>query len=220
MAKALANECSRNFIAVKGPELISKFVGDSEKAVRDVFRKARAASPSIVFFDEIDSLAVTRGSGGGGGGGAERAVERVLSQLLIELDGIVGLQDVTVLAATNRPDLIDGALLRPGRIDRILYVGPPDEAACAAILRIALRNVAHSEDDVDVAHCAAEAFRRGFSGAECVAVCREAALIAMEENVEALELRQTHLAQAIARTKPHISKQMLQFYKDFSSRTI
>jgi hypothetical protein len=166
MAKALASESSRNFIAVKGPELFSKYVGESEKALREVFRKARAAAPSIVFFDEIDSIAASRGEGGGGGGeGGERVAHRVLSQsvhkqpceatmhangatilthtvlfllcllrpfsvrLLTELDGIEPLKQVTILAATNRPDIIDAALLRPGRIDRILYVSPPDEAS-------------------------------------------------------------------------------------------
>jgi SpoVK/Ycf46/Vps4 family AAA+-type ATPase len=121
MAKALATECSRNFIAVKGPELFNKYVGESEKAIREIFRKARAAAPSIVFFDEIDSIAVARGGADG-----DRVGDRVLNQLLTELDGIQPLKQVTVLAATNRPDILDPALLRPGRIDRVLYVSPPD----------------------------------------------------------------------------------------------
>jgi SpoVK/Ycf46/Vps4 family AAA+-type ATPase len=112
MAKALANESSRNFIAVKGPELLSQWVGESEKAIREIFRKARAAAPSIVFLDEVDSIACARSSSNDESG--DRVIERVISQMLIELDGIEPLKQVTILAATNRPDLIDRAILRPG----------------------------------------------------------------------------------------------------------
>lgn len=137
LAKALANEAGLGFIAVKGPELFSKWVGESEKAVREVFRVALAAAPSIVFFDEIDAMAKRRGLEDTAG-----AADRVLSQLLVELDGATPLDKVVVLAATNRPDLIDPALLRPGRFDRLVYVGPPDDAERVAIAAVHLRGIA------------------------------------------------------------------------------
>uniref|UniRef100_A0AAQ4P6A6 vesicle-fusing ATPase n=1 Tax=Gasterosteus aculeatus aculeatus TaxID=481459 RepID=A0AAQ4P6A6_GASAC len=142
IAKALANESGLNFLAVKGPELLSKYVGESERAVREVFRKARAVAPSIVFFDEIDALASERGSASGSGG----VGDRVLAQLLTEMDGIEQLRDVTVLAATNRPDMIDKALMRPGRLDRIVYVPLPDAATRREIFSLQFRNVPVAED--------------------------------------------------------------------------
>jgi SpoVK/Ycf46/Vps4 family AAA+-type ATPase len=124
LVRAVASESGLNFLSVKGPELFSKWVGESEKAVKALFSRARAAAPSVVFFDEIDALASDRGGGGEGGGGSSVG-ERVLNQLLAELDGFEPLEGVAVIAATNRPDLIDPALLRPGRFDRLLYVPPP-----------------------------------------------------------------------------------------------
>ncbi|KAJ3091747.1 spermatogenesis associated protein 5 [Quaeritorhiza haematococci] len=181
MAKALATEGGLNFIAVKGPELFSKYVGESEKALREVFRKARAAAPSIVFFDEIDAIAVRRG---GGSDGSVSVGDRVLSQILSELDGIEALVNVTIVAATNRPDILDSALLRPGRIDRILYVGPPDFESRKSILKIRTSRMTCSED-VDISEIAEKT--EGFSGAEVVSVCQEAALRAMEEDLQAKE---------------------------------
>ncbi|ORZ24187.1 P-loop containing nucleoside triphosphate hydrolase protein [Absidia repens] len=162
MAKALATEAGSNFIAVKGPELFSKWVGESEKAVRE---------------DEIDALAVKRGSSGDGG---TSVADRVLSQLLNELDGIEPLVNVTVVAATNRPDIIDSALLRPGRIDRILYVGPPDLASRREIFRIQIQKMT-CDNDVDLEELAA--MSEGCSGAEAVSICQDAALFAMEEDI-------------------------------------
>lgn len=146
-AKALATESGLNFIAVKGPELFNKYVGESERAVREIFRKARAASPSIIFFDEIDAMTMARGGEDGVG-------DRVLAALLNEMDGVEPLKNVTVLAATNRPDVIDSALMRPGRLDRILYVGPPDLVAREQILRIRLGKMSIGEDVdiIDLAH--------------------------------------------------------------------
>lgn len=210
MAKALASESSRNFIAVKGPELFSKWVGESEKGVSEVFRRARAAAPSIIFFDEVDSLAPARSDNGSQ---TDRVAHRVLSQLLVEMDGISSLKQVTILCATNRPDLIDRALLRPGRIDRILYVAPPDLEACREILKIELRRMAHSADvDVDVLarQCV------GLSGAEMSALAREAALVAMEEDVNIKEVSMRHFEAAISRTTPRITPAMLKFYKDYA----
>ena len=218
LAKALATESSRNFIAVKGPELFSKWVGDSEKAVRDVFRKARAAAPSIIFFDEIDSLAAARSSGGGG----DAVVERVLSQLLIELDGVQPLTDVTVLAATNRPDLLDPALLRPGRIDRAVYVAPPDLRSTGEIFKIEFRKItmapdAQSQAAVDAVARAAHG--KGLSGAELSAVCREAALLAMGEDVQAKWVEVRHVMAAIEKAEARISKDMLAFFDRYRQKT-
>ncbi|NXD12803.1 SPAT5 protein, partial [Nothocercus nigrocapillus] len=142
IAKALAHESGLNFLAVKGPELMNKYVGESERAVREIFRKARAVSPSILFFDEIDALAVERGSSSGAG----NVADRVLAQLLTEMDGIEQLKDVTILAATNRPDMIDKALLRPGRIDRIIYVPLPDEATRTEIFKLHFRSMPVSDE--------------------------------------------------------------------------
>eukprot|EP00002_Diphylleia_rotans_P034388 TRINITY_DN7375_c0_g1_i7.p1 TRINITY_DN7375_c0_g1~~TRINITY_DN7375_c0_g1_i7.p1 ORF type:complete len:640 (+),score=119.74 TRINITY_DN7375_c0_g1_i7:611-2530(+) len=210
MAKAIATESGLNFIAIKGPELFSKWVGDSEKAVRDVFRKARAASPSIVFFDEIDALTVERGSGAG------TVADRVLSQLLNELDGISPLSNVTVIAATNRPDIIDKAIMRPGRIDRILYVAPPSSMARLEILRISLRKTPVCGDvDLDVI-CSK---MHGFSGAEVTSVCREAAMSALEESLDAKEVEMRHFENALSRVRPAIDEGMLRYFEEYQSRT-
>ncbi|CDH60251.1 spermatogenesis-associated protein 5 isoform 2 [Lichtheimia corymbifera JMRC:FSU:9682] len=212
MAKALATEAGSNFIAVKGPELFSKWVGESEKAVREVFRKARAASPSIVFFDEIDALTVKRGSDGSG----TSVADRVLSQLLNEMDGIEPLVNVTVVAATNRPDIIDDALLRPGRIDRILYVGPPDYASRRDIFQIQIAKMT-CDKDVDIDELAQKT--EGCSGAEAVALCQEAALFAMEEDVHIDSIKRRHFLKALGSFKRRITPEMLQFYADFQTRS-
>jgi AAA family ATPase len=149
MAKALATEAGLNFFAIKGPEIFNKYVGESERMIREIFDKARAASPSIIFFDEIDAMTTSRGEGGGS------VNDRILAALLNELDGIEVLVNVTVLAATNRPDVIDSALLRPGRIDRILYVGPPDLESRVEIFRILFKKMTIA-DNVDVEELAAQ----------------------------------------------------------------
>ncbi|HEY3162361.1 MAG TPA: CDC48 family AAA ATPase [Vicinamibacterales bacterium] len=176
LVKAAAKQSGANFISVKGPELMSKYVGDSEKGVREVFRKARQAAPCIIFFDEIDAIAPRRGSGGDG-----HVTERVVAQMLSEMDGIEALDGVLVLAATNRVDMLDAALLRPGRFDHIIDVGLPDEADRLAILRVhgALRPLA---PDVDLEEYA----RRtdGFSGADLEKLLREAAMSALREFIE------------------------------------
>ncbi|OAQ33838.1 AAA-domain-containing protein [Linnemannia elongata AG-77] len=219
MAKALATQAGLNFIAVKGPELFSKWVGESEKAVREVFRKARAASPSIVFFDEIDALTVKRGGSDDGG---SSVADRVLSQLLNELDGIEPLVNVTVVAATNRPDIMDPALLRPGRIDRILYVSPPDFESRREILRLQISGGKKNkkmacEEDVDVEVLARET--EGCSGAEVVALCREAAMKAMEESLEIRAVGRRHFEQALKGLVRRITPEMVRFYDDFRERS-
>jgi AAA family ATPase len=143
IARALANESGLNFIAVKGPELLNKYVGESERALREVFRKARAASPSIVFFDEIDGLTTTRGA-------ESASSDKLIATLLNEMDGVEELANVLVVAATNRPEVIDPALLRPGRLDRLLYVGPPDLEARRQILALRSKKMALAEEvDLD-----------------------------------------------------------------------
>ena len=173
IAKAIARESAANFISVRGPELLSKYVGDSEKGVREVFRKARQASPCIIFFDEIDAIAPRRGHGAD-----NHVTERVVAQLLTEMDGVEDLEGVLVLAATNRADILDPALLRPGRFDRIVEVGLPEKAERAAILRVHARGRPFSPevDFDDLAERTA-----GFSGAELERVVREAAMQAMRE---------------------------------------
>ena len=176
LAKALAHESEVNFISVKGPELLSKWVGASVKGVREVFKKAKQASPCIVFFDEIDSLAPVRGGGGDSG-----VTQRVVSQFLTELDGIEELKGVLVLAATNRKDIVDPALLRPGRFDAIIELGPPDEDARAAIFEIHTRDKPLAKD-VDLAQMARDS--ADLTGAHIAAICHKASLLAIREFLE------------------------------------
>ena len=201
LAKAVANEADSNFISVKGPELFDKYIGESEKGIREIFSKARENAPTVIFFDEIDAIASQRGSGG-----SDAAVsERVVSQLLTELDGLETLEDVVVIAATNRPDMIDDALRRAGRIEQSVHVGTPDEKTRRDILEIHTRNRPLAED-VDLDSLAART--DGLVGAELAAVCREAATAAVREHVrqrragepaavEEMELRQAQFEAAL-----------------------
>ena len=136
LAKAIANECQANFISIKGPELLTMWFGESEANVRDVFDKARQAAPCVLFFDELDSIAKSRGGSGGDGGGA---ADRVINQVLTEMDGMGAKKNVFIIGATNRPDIIDSAVLRPGRLDQLIYIPLPDEKSRSAILKAALR---------------------------------------------------------------------------------
>ncbi|KAL9237905.1 hypothetical protein vseg_012399 [Gypsophila vaccaria] len=195
MARAVASEAGLNFLAVKGPELFSKWVGESEKAVRSLFAKARANAPSIIFFDEIDSLAVIRGKESDG----VSVADRVMSQLLVELDGLRARVNVTVIAATNRPDKIDSALLRPGRFDRLLYVGPPSETDRVDVFRIHLGRMPCCSD-VDLRELAR--LTEGCTGADISLVCREAAISAIDESIDASEVKMEHLERAIQLVRP------------------
>ena len=176
LAKAVATESQANFINVKGPEFLSKWVGESEKAVREIFRKARQASPCIIFIDEIDSIVPKRG-----GDGDNRVTERIISQMLTEMDGLESLHNVVVIAATNRPDLIDDAVLRPGRFDRVVSIPLPDEEARKEIIRIQTREMP-LEKDVDLDDLAAKT--DGFTGADVSGLCNEAALLRIRRYVE------------------------------------
>lgn len=222
MARALATEGSMNFLAVKGPELLSKWLGESERALASLFRRARLASPSVIFFDEVDAIATKRGGGNSGG-------ERLLSQLLTELDGVQTKdingkkQRVVVVCATNRPDLLDSALLRPGRIDRMIYVGVPDLESRRKILEISLQKKACS-NDIDFSKLAEDNVSGGFSGAELVGACRDAALLALEEE-EALEnlsiiprIGMKHMVKALESMEKQITPGMIDFYMQYQGK--
>jgi transitional endoplasmic reticulum ATPase len=176
LARAVANESEANFISVKGPELLSKWVGESEKAVREIFRKARQAAPTIVFFDELDAIAPTRG----GGHGNTHVTERVVSQILTELDGLEELEDVIVIGATNRLDIVDPALLRPGRFDKLLHVPIPDLEARKEIMKIHLKRKPLAED-VSVDQLAEKT--KGYSGADLASLCNTAVMLAIKKHI-------------------------------------
>jgi transitional endoplasmic reticulum ATPase len=196
LVKAIAGTGKANVLSVKGAELLSKWVGESERAVRELFRRAREAAPTLVFLDEVDALAPVRGQASDGG-----TTDRVVASLLTELDGVEALRNVVVIGATNRPDLVDPALLRPGRLERLVYVPPPDAQARAEILQAAAKDVPLASD-VDLAKLATDL--DGFSAADCAALVREAALAAMRESLEATEVTAAHVAAARQRVRPSL----------------
>ena len=210
LAKAVATESKANFISIRGPEIFSKWVGESEKAIREIFRKARMAAPSIIFFDEFDSLVPSRGMGGD-----SRVTERVISQLLTEIDGLLTLQNVLVIAATNRPDLIDPAVLRPGRFDRRVFVPAPDREARLKILQIMTAEIPLEESiDLEVLVEGMD----GYSGADIESVCREAAIHALRRDYEAKIVTAGDFETAMADVLPSITPDMERWYMDVSKR--
>ncbi|KAG2054115.1 AAA-domain-containing protein [Suillus hirtellus] len=212
LARACATESGVNFVAVKGPELLNKYVGESERAVREIFSKARAASPSIIFFDEIDALGTSRSSGSDTG----TAHEGVLTSLLNEMDGVQELVGVTIIAATNRPDVIDSALMRPGRLDRILYVGPPDHAGREEILKIRTRTMS-VESDLDLRAIAA--MTEGCSGAEISSLCQEAALLTMQKDINAPFIPQSAFVAAAGAIQRQITPDVIKKYQQWRNQT-
>ncbi|MCK4669127.1 AAA family ATPase, partial [Candidatus Bathyarchaeota archaeon] len=208
LGKAVATESEANFITIKGPEVFSKWVGESEKAIREVFRKGRMAAPTVIFFDEIDSLVPRRGLGFADSG----VTQRVISQLLTEIDGIVNLVDIVVIAATNRPDIVDPAILRPGRFDRLIYVPEPDEQSRVEILKIYTKNMPLSKD-VDVTHLSV--LTKNYSGADIDAVCREAAMHALRKDVNAKEVTLMDFQEALKQMAPSVTPDMEKWYKRF-----
>ena len=196
IAKALATESEANFISVKGPELVSKWVGESEKGVREIFRKARQAAPCIIFFDEFDSIAQVRGMDE-----SSHVSERLVNQLLTELDGLESLENVVVIAATNRPDLIDPALLRPGRFEKKIELTAPEETARLEIFKVHSKKMPLSKD-VKLKELAA--LTEKFSGADIEAVCREAAFSALRETSRAKEIKMEHFEKALEKVKPSL----------------
>jgi len=211
LARAVATESEANFISIKGPEIFSKWVGESEKAIREVFRKGRTAAPAIIFFDELDAIVPRRGLGYADSG----ASERVISQLLTEIDGIESLQNVLVIAATNRPDILDPAVMRPGRFDRMIYVPSPDFDSLKEIFKIHSHDMPLSRDVVldDLARKA-----QGYSGADIEAICREAAMNSLREDVDATEVSRRDFDVALERVGPSITPDDDAWYQKFSKR--
>jgi transitional endoplasmic reticulum ATPase len=236
LAKAVATESGANFIAVRGPEILSKWVGESEKAIREIFRKARQAAPTVIFFDEIDAIAPMRGLSVDSG-----VTERIVNQLLAEMDGIEKLENVVVIAATNRPDILDPALLRPGRFDRLIYVPPPDKGARVEILKVHTRSVPLAED-VSLEEIAEKT--EGYTGADLAALVREATLRAIREqmtdcmkkadesckkfdteckdkvikecmNGKGVLVEKKHFEFALKKAKPSVTADMIQFYQSW-----
>jgi transitional endoplasmic reticulum ATPase len=210
MAKALANESNANFISIKGPEIMSKWVGESEKAVRRVFKKAKQVSPAIVFLDELDSIAPRRGSDGD-----SNVTERVVNQLLTSLDGLEGLEKVTVMAATNRPDIVDPALLRPGRFDLLVLIPIPDAVARKSILEIHTREMPLT-DDVDLDSIVKRT--EGFVGADLESLCRESGLNALRENDDADKVEMRHFEAALEKACPSVDKDVMRRYDEMSKK--
>lgn len=211
LGRAVATESEANFISIRGPEIFSKWVGESEKAIREVFRKARTAAPAVVFFDEIDAMVPRRGLGYSDSG----VSERVISQLLTEMDGIVSLQNVVVIGATNRPDILDPALLRPGRFDRLIYVPAPDIQSILRILEIYTESMPLS-DDVDLGVLANAA--KGYSGADIEALCREAAMMALRKNPEAEKVAYEDFRDAMDEIPPSLTAEMESWYQSVIRR--
>ncbi len=209
LAKAVATESEANFITIKGPEIYSKWVGESERAIREVFRKARQAAPCVIFLDEIETLIPRRDMLDDSSGVAHR----VTSTLLAEMDGIEELRDVIVIGATNRPDLMDPSALRPGRFDRLIYVPPPDEKGRYQILKIYTRKMPLAED-VDLAKLAA--MTEGYSGADLESLCREAGLAALRRSPDAELVTWADFQEALKVVKPSINPQMLKEYEKIS----
>ena len=210
IARALATESGLNFLAVKGPELYSKYVGESERAIRDTFKKARAAAPSIVFFDEIDALSTSRDGESAGG---DALNSRIIATLLNEMDGIEAMSDVIVIGATNRPQSLDSALLRPGRLDRLVYVGPPDHEARKQILRSRMAKMAVAADAIDLDKLGQ--MTDGCSGAEVVSICQEAGLLAMDEDLHCQAIEQRHFESAASSVKRRITSLMIRQYESW-----
>lgn len=204
LAKAIAHEAKANFITVKGPELFSKWVGESEKALREVFKKAAQAAPSIIFLDEFESIGGHRTTGAQDGG---QVTNRIVDQLLTSLDGVESLEGVVVVAATNRPEMIDRALLRSGRFERILHIPPPDEKSRREILKIHTKGMPMGK--FDVVNFAKK--MPDYTGADIEAVCREAALIAMRANKKTITKK--HFEDAIGRVRPSVTPEMLEYYQ-------
>ncbi|MEM3280757.1 MAG: CDC48 family AAA ATPase [Saccharolobus sp.] len=236
LAKAVATESGANFIAVRGPEVLSKWVGESEKAVREIFRKARMYAPSVIFIDEIDAIAPIRGASYDSG-----VTERIVNQLLAEMDGIENLENVAVIAATNRPDILDPALLRPGRFEKLIYVPPPDKKARIEILKVHTKNIVIAED-VSLEDIAERT--EGYTGADLAALVREAAMRAIRESMRicvnkvdeickpndleckdkvmkecmkttGVKVSLRHFEEAMKKIKPSVTQDMLQFYQNW-----
>lgn len=213
-AQAMATEISYNFFAVKGAELLNMYVGESERAIRDIFAKARAAAPSIIFFDEIESIGARRE-------GRANSGVNVLTTLLNEMDGIEALKGVTVLAATNKPEMLDLALLRPGRFDDLLYVAPPDQSGREEILNVKRKKMFWAED-VDIPALAR--MMDGYSGAEVVSICQRACDKVIEKSITtgdmSLRVQMEDFEVAKKEVKPQITQELLESYRRWAAGTV
>ncbi len=210
IAQAVANETNANFISIRGPQMLSKWVGESEKAIREIFKKAKQVSPSIVFFDELDSIAPFRGMEDG-----SRVMERVVNQLLAELDGLEALKDVVIIAATNRPDIIDPALLRSGRFDRLVMIGAPDKFGRLEILKIHTKEMPNA-DDVNLEELAE--LTEGYVGSDLAALCREAVMLSLRENPDASTVEMNHYREALKKVRPSVEESMVSYYERIHER--
>ncbi len=207
LAKAVANESGANFISIRGPEILSKWVGESEKRIREVFKRAKQVAPSIIFFDEMDAIVPRRGLQMG-----TRVMENVVSQILTQMSGMEELHNVVVIGATNRPDILDPALLRPGRFDRQVFVPAPDEKSRLEIFKIHTKNMPLK--GVDLKKLAKQT--EGYSGADIESLCREAGLNALRENINAKEVVKKHFNGAMEKVKPSINVELIKFYDKMS----
>ena len=210
LAKAVANESEANFILVKGPELLNKFVGESEKGVRKVFEKARQTAPTIIFFDEIDALVPMRGLDV-----SSQTTERVVNAMLAEMDGLEELTDVIVLGATNRPDLIDSSLMRPGRFDRVIATSVPDKESRKAIFKIHTEGMPLAKD-VDMKKLVEQT--EGFTGADVAGLCKEAGLLALRKSTDAKEVKMEDFDEAYKKTRPSLKMEDIKKYKDIEEK--
>jgi len=208
LAKAVASESNANFISIKGPEVMSKWVGESEKAVRELFKKARQVAPTIVFLDELDSIAPPRGTDVG-----THVTDSVVNQLLTSIDGLESMEGVVVIGATNRPDIIDPGLLRPGRFDRLVLIRSPDKKARLQIFKIHTKSMP-LEKDVDLDELSE--LCENYSGADIEALCREAAMLAIRENDEAKKVKRSHFEKAMEAVRASITPNMMKFYEKVS----
>jgi transitional endoplasmic reticulum ATPase len=205
IAKAVANESNANFLSIKGPEIFSKWVGESEKAVREIFKKAKQAAPSIVFLDELDAIAPHRGAYEG-----SHVTETVVNQLLTSMDGLESMEGVVVIGATNRPDMIDPALMRAGRFDKLILLEVPDKEAREEIFKVHLKNTP-LDKDVNLGELAQ--LTEGYVGADIEAICREAALVALRESMKSTKVKRDHFMEALERIRPSVNSETIKFYQ-------
>jgi transitional endoplasmic reticulum ATPase len=212
IVKAVANETEANFISVRGPEMISKWVGESERAIRNTFKKARQVAPAVVFLDELDAIAPTRGIED-----TTRVSERVVNTLLTELDGLQDLEGIVVIAATNRPDIIDPALLRSGRFDRMVLIGAPSRSARVAIYNVHTRAMPLA-DDVDIEELAD--LTDWYVGSDIEALCREAAVLALREDFESDYVEMRHFREALKKVRPTIDERIMDYYERIKQKFV
>ncbi|MFX1493223.1 MAG: AAA family ATPase, partial [Promethearchaeota archaeon] len=209
LAKAIATESKSNFISIKGPEIFSKWVGESEKTVREIFRKARQSAPSIIYFDEIDAISAGRGEYAG-----TQVYASIVNQILVEMDGIENRQGIVTIASTNRPDIVDPAFLRPGRFDRLIYVEAPDVESRIKILEVHTKNMPLTED-VSLKHIAQ--ITEGYSGADLENVCREAGMQAIREKMEKFDkIENKHFEFALNKIKSTLPGEIIQRYESMA----